>query len=361
MSSVSSSWLRRKFAYWQSMETSIVSCRAAAIGPASWRASRLHQREVEQQLDLVGVLTAEEVDQLFGRQVHLTQEHPVSAPPGDEGAEMPQDPVGIEIDVGDLARVDQERDGVDPEPVDAQLEPEPGDLRDLVADLRVPDVEVRLVRVEVVEVELLGFVVPRPDAVLRVGEDDRGILRPRRPVPPDVEVAEPVVRRGPRLAEPGVSVGRVVDHQVDDDADPAVLRRPDERDEVTQRPEALIDGVVVRDVVPVVPVRRGLERHEPDAADADAGQVVDPFGQSPDVADPVPVPVEEGLDVQAVDGGVLPPEIARPGRRHEVSSGSVPERGPSQSTLRRRWSRTCAEASGTTNGVVDRVSPTWSL
>ena len=59
---------------------------------------------------------------------------------------MPEDLVRIEIDIGDLARVDEERSGVDAEPRRRQDQPEPGDLRDLVADMLVADVEVRLVQ-----------------------------------------------------------------------------------------------------------------------------------------------------------------------------------------------------------------------
>ena len=48
------------------------------------------------------------------------------------------DLVGVEVDVADLARVDQERHRVDPEAVDTELQPEAGDLGDLVADVLVP-------------------------------------------------------------------------------------------------------------------------------------------------------------------------------------------------------------------------------
>ena len=83
----------------------------------------------------------------------------------------------VEVDVtGDPAELDQERHRVDPEPVDAELEPEAGDLGDLVPHCGVGDVEVGLVGVEVVQVPLAGLVVPGPDAVLGVGEDHVGLV-----------------------------------------------------------------------------------------------------------------------------------------------------------------------------------------
>jgi hypothetical protein len=54
--------------------------------------------------------------------------------------------VRVEFEVaGDPAGLQQERDGVHAEAVDAELEPEADDLGDLVAHSRVADVEVGLV------------------------------------------------------------------------------------------------------------------------------------------------------------------------------------------------------------------------
>src|SRR5919108_744200 len=72
-----------------------------------------------------------------------------------------------------------------------------------------------------------------------------------------------------------------------------------------------------------VPVGRGLERHQPDAADPDAGQVVEALGQAPEVPDPVAVPIEERLDVEAVDHRVLPPQVRGLGGRHGLTSGKT--------------------------------------
>ena len=100
----------------------------------------------------------------------------VAAAAGHERAQVAQDLVGVELVPGlELVGLDQEGHGVDPEAVDAELEPEAGDLGDLGPDGGVADVEVGLVRVEVVEVPLPGPLVVVPDAVLGVGEDDVGL------------------------------------------------------------------------------------------------------------------------------------------------------------------------------------------
>jgi len=59
----------------------------------------------------------------------------------------------------------QQRGGVDPDAVDAAIEPEPQDVLELLADLRVGPVEVRLLGREQVQVPLPGRAVD--DAITR--------------------------------------------------------------------------------------------------------------------------------------------------------------------------------------------------
>ena len=69
---------------------------------------------------------------------------------------------------------------------------------------------------------------------------------------PDVPVAILRVGIAARLLEPRVLVGGVVDDEVDDHADAALLGRVGELDEVAERAVARVDAVVVGDVVAVV-------------------------------------------------------------------------------------------------------------
>jgi hypothetical protein len=80
--------------------------------------------------------------------------------------------------------------------------------------------------------------------------------------------------------------------------------------EITEVAEARVDVVEVRHVVPVVEVRRRVDRVEPQAGDAQPGQVVQPPDQSLDVTDAVAVPVGEGVDVGTVNDGFLVPPVA---------------------------------------------------
>ena len=110
----------------------------------------------------------------------------------------------------------------------------------------------------------------------------------------------------------------VVDDQLDEDPDAPLVRGVDERLEVVERAVARVDVPVVGDVVAVVFERRGEERQQPEAGDAEPLQVVELLRQPLEIADAVVVAVEERLDVRLVDDRVLVPE------RIVVSGGAAP-------------------------------------
>jgi len=104
-------------------------------------------------------------------------------------------------------------------------------------------------------------------------------------------------------------VGGVVDDEIDNDADAVLLGGVRELDEVAERTIGRIDVVIIGDVVAVVLAGRGLERHQPDRVDAEAGEVIEPPAQAGKIADAVAVRVHVGRDGEAIDDRVLVPEI----------------------------------------------------
>ena len=198
--------------------------------------------------------------------------------------------------------------GVAAEAVQAPIEPVLHHRQQLGLHVGVVEVEVRLVAEEAVPVVGLGLGIPRPVRALRIEEDDASVPVALVVVAPHVVGAEGRGGIAAGFLEPAVLVGRVVHHEVGDDAEPSGVRFIEEALEVGQRPVVGVHRPVVGDVVAVVPERRGEEREEPQAVHAEVLQVVEPTGQAHEVADAVVVAVLEGPDVELVEHGVLVPE-----------------------------------------------------
>jgi hypothetical protein len=99
----------------------------------------------------------------------------------------------------------------------------------------------------------------------------------------------------------------VIEHQFDDDAQPAAVRGVEETFEILERAVARVNLAVVRDVVAVVAQGRRKEGEEPEAGDAERLDVFELVDQPRKVTDAIVIRVVEGLDRQFVDDGLLIP------------------------------------------------------
>jgi hypothetical protein len=127
--------------------------------------------------------------------------------------------------------LDQVGDGVEPEAVDAHLEPELHGLQHRVEHGRVVEVEVGLVAEEAVPEILALATSSQVQLDFSVSVKMMRVPVQRAVVAPDVEVALGEPGRAARRLEPGVLVGGVVDDQFGDHAQPAAVRFVDERAE----------------------------------------------------------------------------------------------------------------------------------
>ena len=199
--------------------------------------------------------------------------------------------------------------GVEPEPVDAGIEPALHHLQHRPDHARIVEIEVRLVRKEAVPVIGAGFLVPGPVRLLGVGEDDAGAGVFLVVVAPHIPVARARIRGAALGAlEPVVLVGGVVDDEFGDDAQVAPLGLLHEAAEILHGAEVRIDVAVVGNVVAVVAARARIERQQPQRGDAEIAQIIEPLGQPGEIADAVAIAVVECLDVQLIDDGVLEPQ-----------------------------------------------------
>ncbi len=211
-----------------------------------------HQRKVERHVAFVALA---EVRAHVGRPlIGLRQNHAsgvafvhLLADAADDGVCFRQ-----VLAVGAVA-FDEVRNRVEPQAVDAHVEPVAHRLQHFVDDGRIVVVEVGLVREEAMPEVGFGDRIPRPVRVFGVGEDDARVRVALVRVAPDVEVT--VRGTGGCLAralEPGMLVGRVVDDQLDHHLQAAIVRRGEERLEVLHGPVVGMDAQVVGNVVPVV-------------------------------------------------------------------------------------------------------------
>lgn len=305
------------------------------VPPGEREVEGLHPHEVELQVELATLRTAEVLQLLVVGQVDLAQQHRLAAAPPEEALQVAEERVRV-AHVLTLGRFDEEGHGIHAETRDAQLHPEADDLRDLVADLRVGDVQIGLVPVERVQEVLLGLLVVLPDRIFLAREDHVRCIGGSL-IGPDVEVA---VGRGAAAAggdEPRMPVGGVVDDEVDDHADAAIPRHPDDLHEIAVGPQPRVDAVEVADVVPVVAVGGRVNRHQPQARDAEVGEIVDALGQTLEVTDAVPVRIEIGLDIQAVVDRRLPPQVGGVRGLHTIARRAGRSSRPARS-MNERWS-----------------------
>src|SRR5207302_1123747 len=107
--------------------------------------------------------------------------------------------------------------------------------------------------------------------------------------------------------KPRMLVGAVVDHQLDDDADVARMRRFDKIAEIVERAVGRVDRLVIRDVVAVVAQWRLVERQQPDRVDPEVPDVIELGRQAAEIADPVAIGVEERPHMKLVNDGVFVP------------------------------------------------------
>ena len=133
--------------------------------------------------------------------------------------------------------------------------------------------------------------------------------------------------RSARALKPGVLVRSVVDHQLGDDPQPALVSLLYEALELFERAVFWVHSGEVGDVISVVATGRGEKRLQPDRGHAQLLDVVELFGQSGEVADPVAVAVVEASHVYLVDDRVLVPahrpSVGPPAIWRNVSGGRL--------------------------------------
>ena len=158
-----------------------------ALLPADGHEQPGHHREVEAHVALVAV--AEVVDDVLGPLVGLGQQHPAREVVVDLLAHALQVLMGLgEVLAVGAVPLEQVGNSVQPETVEAQVQPEPDHVEHGVGHLGIVEVEVGLVGEEAVPVVLAPHRVVGPVGLLGVDEDHAGLGPALVVVAPDVPV-----------------------------------------------------------------------------------------------------------------------------------------------------------------------------
>ena len=139
---------------------------------------------------------------------------------------------------------------------------------------RITPVQVRLLWIEEVVIVLFGLAIPLPRRSAKRRYPVVRRLVGAFAVAPDVPVALGIVARRLRLDEPRMLVGRVIDHEVQNDPDAVLLAQLLQPVEVRQRAILRVDVFVVGDVISEVNLRRREARRNPDRIHPERVQII---------------------------------------------------------------------------------------
>ncbi len=106
---------------------------------------------------------------------------------------------------------------------------------------------------------------------------------------PHIPIAILGIRIAARFLKPMMFVRCVVDHEIDQDAQPTLVAAFRELDEIAESAIARIYPVVVRHIIAAIAAGRRLKWHEPDGGHAETLQVIELAQKTLKIADTISV------------------------------------------------------------------------
>ena len=227
-------------------------------------------------------------------------------------------------------------DGIEAEAIDAALEPEAHDIEHRILHGRIVEVEIGLADQEIVQIVLATRPVPLPDAAAKDRRPVIGRAAIGQRIGPDIPVGAGIGAREAAFLEPGMLVGGVADHLIHDDLEAAGMGLGQKGIEILERAEERIDLAIVRDVIAHVVLGRLGDRGEPDAVDAQAGNVIEPGNDAGQIANAIAIAVLKRAGIDLIDHAAAPP----------LSHCSLHIMGVGESRKAHRWHSLAGPARG---------------
>ena len=198
----------------------------------------------------------------------------------------------------ELALAD-EVDHVEPKSFDSLCHPEADELLHFPAHLRIIPVQIRLGYIEEMQIVFVKFFHILPGApselALPVGRRDTRRLA----FPENVEILVLLIPRQ-SLLKPLMTVGGVIEHHIQHDADAALCGLRHHLLKVFHSPVAGINPIVIFHIVSVVPLGRHEEGRQPDIIHTQLLNVIQLPDYAPQISKSVPIAVAKGLGINLI-------------------------------------------------------------
>ena len=252
-----------------------------------------HQGEVIGHLALIAI--AEVLPHIFRPLIGFSQQETVLIGVIDGCAQPLDDRVGFaQVLVVGALPFDEIRNGVEPKAVDSHVEPEPHNLEHRLNDLRIVEVQIRLMTEEAMPVVRLGHRIPGPIRSFRIGEDDARAEIFLIRVAPYIKIALRRARgRVARSLKPRMLIRGMVDDQFGDHLEAEAVRLLQHVAKIVERAELRMHVLVIGNVIAVVFERRGVEGHQPDGIDAQVPDVLELGSQTLEISNAIGIGVQK--------------------------------------------------------------------
>ena len=200
-------------------------------------------------------------------------------------------------------------DDIQAEALHPLIHPEADGLVELGAHFGILPVQVGLLRGELMEIILPQFGNIGPGRAAETGLHFIGGCGAVS-VPPEEIVVVGIVPALFRLQEPGMLVGAMVQHQIQNDGNVPLLCLGDQRIHILHGAEHGVNGAVVGNIIAVVHLRGRAHRRHPDAVDAQFLQIVQPGNDSLQISHAAAGGILEALGINLIKYRRLPPAPA---------------------------------------------------
>ena len=156
------------------------------------------------------------------------------------------------------------------------------------------------------QVPLASFLIVAP---CRRRKEGRPVVRllSAFAVAPDIVIPVGIVQALSRFHEPWVFIGGVIHNKIHHQLDVPLVHFPQKRIKILHRSKFRHDLFIVTDIISHVRIRRIIHRAQPDRADAQPFQIIQPGDDPGDIPDPVAVGILKAARIDLVKYPLLPP------------------------------------------------------